>query len=468
MPETTIHKPARDDADALVEIEQRILGWVLYDAPGAVSAFNDCRDLAAGFIPPHDRIAAAIFAALENGTNCTPPAIALAMKGDAGLDEIGGFEYLRQIAFAAPAVAHKVDCERQFSAAVHTYRTAIARLTIAAHARDAVDALACGSPDALQQLSALGAEAREVEAKSKLRLPLSISADDFLSKAIPPRRKLLSPWLPSSGLAMVHAWRGVGKTHFAIGAAVACSTAGAFLKWTAERPCRVLYVDGEMSAADMQARIRAALAAAAPLPDVDYFRLITPDLLPDGAGVPNLQTLDGQAAIEPDLKGRDLVVFDNVATLFRTAEDQNAAGSWLQAQDYILSLRRRGIAVLLVDHDNKSGGNRGTSAKHDVLDTVIQLKEPSDYVSSQGARFEVHFSKHRGFRGRDAASFEAQLMEHAGQAIWTIRDAEDAELDRYAELVAAGLKDRDIRDEMGIGGSRLARLKSTLKSGSEK
>lgn len=460
--------PPDATAVALAEIEQRLLGWALYGAPGTVEAFAACRYIAAGFEPPHDRIAAAIFTALENGTDVTPPAIALALKGDTGLDKVGGFEYLRAIAYAAPAIINNVDGERQFAATLHTYKTARSRQTIAAHAQCAVDALASGSPDALAQLAALGAEAREVEAKSKLRAPLSITAAEFLAKNIPPRRQLLSPWLPSSGLAMVHAWRGVGKTHFAIGVAVACATGDAFLKWTAERPCRVLYVDGEMSAADMQARIRAALAICRPLPDKDYFRLITPDLLPDGASVPNLQTLDGQAAIGPDLKGCDLVVFDNVATLFRTAEDQNAAGSWLHAQDYILALRRRGIAVLLVDHDNKSGGNRGTSAKHDVLDTVIQMKQPSDYVSTQGARFEVEFTKHRGFRGRDAASFEAQLTEDGERSFWTVRDAEDAELDRYAELVAAGLKERDIREEMGIGGSKVARLKAALSNRGKK
>ena len=165
------------------------------------------------------------------------------------------------------------------------------------------------------------------------------------------------------------------------------------------------------------------------------------------------------------MKGCELAIFDNVATLFRTAEDQNSASTWLAAQDYILSLRRRGIAVLLVDHDNKTGGNRGSSAKHDVLDTVIQLRQPTDYVSSQGARFEVHFSKHRGFRGHDAASFEAQLVEDRGQPVWAMRDAEDVELARVADMLARGLKERDIREEMGIGGSKFARLKAAVQSG---
>lgn len=294
---------------------------------------------------------------------------------------------------------------------------------------------------------------------------LSIGMSDFIAMNIQPRRKLLAPWLRAGGLAMVHAWRGVGKTHFTMGAALAVATGKNFLRWQAERPCRVLYVDGEMPGKDMQDWAKTALTASdLPIPSADMFRLITPDLIPGGLNVPNLYTAEGQAAIEPDIDGCELVVFDNLATLFRTEGDQNAAGTWVAAQDYLLSLRRRGIAVLLVDHDNKSGGNRGTSAKEDVLETVIHLKKPTDYVSSQGARFEIHFSKHRGFHGKDAASFEAQLFEDRGNPIWVMRNAEDVELGRIDEMIASGMKDREIRAELGMGGSKLLRLKESLKN----
>ena len=295
---------------------------------------------------------------------------------------------------------------------------------------------------------------------------LSLGATDFLAFSAPPRRNLLAPWLQSGSLVMVHAWRGVGKTHFAVGVACAVATGSRFLKWKAEEPARVLYIDGEMPARMMQERFHAVLSAAdAQLLDQDFFRIISPDALPEDFAVPNLLTPEGQSAIEPDLADRDVVILDNMATLFRTGEDQNAVGTFIDAQDYILRLRRRGIAVVLIDHDNKTGGNRGSSGKQDVLETVIQLKQPKDYHETQGARFEVIFTKHRGFWGRDALPFEAQLSEGpTGEQVWTIADAEDAMRDRLRDMLRTGMKERDIREELGIGGSKLARLKSDLEN----
>ena len=70
-----------------------------------------------------------------------------------------------------------------------------------------------------------------------------------------------------------------------------------------------------------------------------------------------------------------------------------------------------GRAVLFVHHAGKGGPQRGTSRKEDVLDSVIALRRPEDYKASEGARFEVHFEKTRGFTGPDAEPFEATLIE---------------------------------------------------------
>ena len=53
----------------------------------------------------------------------------------------------------------------------------------------------------------------------------------------------------------------------------------------------------------------------------------------------------------------------------------------------------------------KNGSSRGTSRRHDVLDTVIKLERPYNYTQQEGAKFEVHFEKTRGFSGADAEPF---------------------------------------------------------------
>ena len=72
--------------------------------------------------------------------------------------------------------------------------------------------------------------------------------------------------------------------------------------------------------------------------------------------------------------------------------------------NWLLKLRRRGIAVLLVHHAGTNGRQRSTSRREDALDTVIALRRPEDYAPEQGARFEVHFEKLRNRVDGDAAA----------------------------------------------------------------
>jgi putative DNA primase/helicase len=294
---------------------------------------------------------------------------------------------------------------------------------------------------------------------------LSVTVADLMKMEIKRPEFLLCPWLAEGTLAMVSAWRGVGKTHFGIGAAVAVATGSEFLRWRAPKPMPVLFVDGEMGSYGMQDRFRAALTHCNTMPNDDYLRIITPDLLGNDVDMPNLATPEGQARLDADLEGRSLVVFDNLVTLFRRTEDPNSELSFQMVQEYLLRLRRRSPAVLLIDHDGKTFTNRGTSAKQDVLDTVIQLKHPKDYRFSEGARFEISFTKARSLWGKAVAPFEAHLTTGPnGGQLWTTRNVDQAELDRFEELKDAGYTDAAIRDLMEIGGSKVGKLKKQLAS----
>src|SRR4026209_2047392 len=80
----------------------------------------------------------------------------------------------------------------------------------------------------------------------------ALNIDDFLSLDIPVREKILDPVLPTKGLGMVFGSRGLGKTHFGVGVALASSSGGQFLKWKAPKPRKVLMLDGEMPAGVLQ------------------------------------------------------------------------------------------------------------------------------------------------------------------------------------------------------------------------
>ncbi len=304
-----------------------------------------------------------------------------------------------------------------------------------------------------------GAAAFEPPPKPSLT---AVTGAALLALKIPPRQTLLAPWLPERGLTMVYAPRGVGKTWLALGAAYAVASGGRFLTFTAPAPRPVLYLDGEMPAVSVQERLAQIDAASeSKPPTADHLRFIAADLHPDG--IPDLSTADGQEALAPHLDGVALVVLDNLSTLVRNGRE-NEADSWQPVQDWALRQRRAGRSVLFVHHAGKGGAQRGTSKREDVLDTVISLRRPDDYRAEQGARFEVHYEKARGFTGDDAKPFEAMCETRDGGARWSVKEVSDSELARVADLKAEGLSDRDIASETGLSKSKVNRLVSKAKA----
>ena len=218
-----------------------------------------------------------------------------------------------------------------------------------------------------------------------------IGFNDFLQLNVPPRDMLLDPILPERSLAMLYAPRGVGKTLLGLSIGLAVASESPLVRWSAPRPRRVLYVDGEMPLVSLQKRLRAiSIGLDAEIPN-DGFRILAADQTESGI---SLGTDDGQKAIEPLLNGIDLLILDNLSTLCTTGSE-SASDAWIPMQNWLLGLRRKGIAVLLVHHAGTNGRQRGTSRREDALDTVIALRRPEDYSPEQGARFEIHFEKLR-------------------------------------------------------------------------
>jgi len=75
-----------------------------------------------------------------------------------------------------------------------------------------------------------------------------------------------------------------------------------------------------------------------------------------------------------------LVIFDNLSTLC-TDGSESASEARVPMQNWLLKLRRQGIAVLLVNHAGTNGRQRGTSRREDALDTVIALRRPEDLLA---------------------------------------------------------------------------------------
>lgn len=279
---------------------------------------------------------------------------------------------------------------------------------------------------------------------------------DFLQQRFPPRRPLLGP-IHEKDLWMVHAYRGTGKTFFILGIGIAAATGmPLFSRWAAATPAPVLVIDGEMPAATLQLRISKLLAGldlSIGIEDVPL-RILAADVqeLP----LPPLNTPAGRRVLDAHIGDAKLVILDNISTLFVGAE--NEGDDWGPTQDLLLSLRRRGVTVILVHHSGKTGLQRGTSRREDVLDGVIKLEHPKGYQADDGARFEVKFEKARGLVGKDVEPFEVQLIQDAdGAATWTTRSIGGRNHDKSIDLLRTGMPADKVASELGIDRSTVYR-----------
>ena len=314
-----------------------------------------------------------------------------------------------------------------------------------------VDAMIPGEPD---KFASMVTPDRHGVEDRKLRV---VNAAELLTLKIPPREHILEPILQTQSTSMLFAKRGFGKTYLSLGTGCAVAAGAPFLRWKAPKPRKVLYCDGEMPAISMQERFASIVAGMDTAMEPDFFRLITPDL--QSNPMPSLSGIIGQSIIEDQLGDTELLILDNISTL-TTGGKENEAESWLPVQQWVLSLRRRGISVLLIHHAGRNGEQRGTSRREDVLDTMITLRRADDYTESEGARFEIHFTKARSIHGKDAEPFEVRMHTESGAAIWTMSDLDDVTESRVRSLLDDGLSIREAAKELGIHRSRVERIKN--------
>ena len=157
------------------------------------------------------------------------------------------------------------------------------------------------------------------------RRPLSdyiISQAELSEQDIPPRKYLLGKWMPLDSFGMLVAPRGIGKSWFCMFLAHAIATGrNQFLGWDINQKFPVLYVDGEMSKADIKERFDNICEYK-----LDNLHLLCSEMLYQDGRPLCLDDKGDQEAIEEALsclqdKGQrpQLIVLDNLSTLRRVS-----------------------------------------------------------------------------------------------------------------------------------------------------
>lgn len=290
----------------------------------------------------------------------------------------------------------------------------------------------------------------------KKRAPLvTFSALEFINLNIPPP-VCHSGFVFSQSLGMIHAWRGVGKSWFALSSAFAIATAQPFMKYPApEQATRVLYLDGEMGPYTLQKRLALLLEMNDGV-SPELLTLVNPQY--NEGTLPRLSTPEGREAYGELISKHDhkVIFVDNISRF--VGGDDSEVELWEPVEDWALTLRKEGRTVFFIHHSGKSGAQRGTSRREDTLEYVVGLRaaqRSEQEGPSASACFEVHFEKTRD--EFDNESFVALLATApdpdkgnlAVRQFWRTMSRREYQVHRALNLMAQNYPLRQIAKILG-------------------
>ncbi len=293
-----------------------------------------------------------------------------------------------------------------------------------------------------------------------------LEVNDFLALRIPEKKIYLYPWLTEQSIIYIIAWRGVGKTGFVLGAIDALTKGQNFGPWTLGEPVNCLYLDGEMAAQDVKKRLQDLGTSNR----VSKFYIYS-DAYAHTLGLPKANLLDSEwrdgfqkTLLELGVK---VWVCDNLASL-SGGIDENSKEAWDPIGEWLLQLRFAGITSILIHHENKSGGQRGTSAREDHADVCISLKKPADYSAVDGARFIASFTKSRIETEYLPliADVEFQFMNTIGDVKeWTWKGAQQATRAHILKNLDDGLSQSAVADLLNVSKGQVSKVRTAAIKG---
>jgi KaiC/GvpD/RAD55 family RecA-like ATPase len=288
-----------------------------------------------------------------------------------------------------------------------------------------------------------------------------LTLDDLFALDLPEPQSFLAPWLTDCHLCMVYSASGVGKSFFTLSVALAVAGGGEFLGWKADRPRKVLIVDGEMDLRDLKARAKHLLPAIGG--DAESIGRNLTIVAQQGQDLsvefPDLGTDEGQTKVLDIIEeeGPELIILDNFSTLVEV-EDENAAASFNPIMKFMRRLKQDGKSVILVHHSRKDDKSWRGSQKLSVLfNSIIHLQKPEGRPSVGPAEFAVVFEKFRGDT-RGVRDLEVSL----GDQGWTHRALVTDQMAQLLDLLRSleHSTQASLAEALGVRPYEVSRLKA--------
>jgi hypothetical protein len=218
----------------------------------------------------------------------------------------------------------------------------------------------------------------------------------------------------------------------------------------------VLYVDGEMPADLMRDRCEGLDASN------DNLQFLNHEILFERTGkVLNIVDAEVQRAITAHCinTGVKVLILDNLSTL-ASGMKENEADSWELVNPWLLDLRRRKIAVVIVHHAGRSGEMRGTSKREDSVFWIIALDDAKKNADDKrGARFVTRFTKPSRNNQEEIPPYEWHLVTDNANGKVTISYELTQSSEVFMQLIRDGVTDNaDLAQEMKVSKGTISKL----------
>jgi len=176
---------------------------------------------------------------------------------------------------------------------------------------------------------------------------------------------------------------------------------------SAPKPYKTLFIDAEMHEKDFKRRFKKMKDNYAN--QNNLFNNFTYLCMQSLRKRLDLSTEKDQKWVEERIGDAKFIVFDNLGRLISHRAEKSEV-SWEEFSDWLKDLTYRGITVLLVHHENKSGSHRGTGKITDDVDLTLSLKKPVD-CPAQKTMIEVNFEDARKLQGEQKAPFSIEYYD---------------------------------------------------------
>jgi hypothetical protein len=443
------------DAPHSVEAEQGVLGSMLISPQETIGECVEKINAEHFYVPAHQTIYSILVDLWNAGHAIDLITFTQALRDRKLLESVGGAGFVTSLFTFVPTAAniqYYIDIVREKRTLREAQATAVECLRrVSQRPSDVAETLLFTATRfaAIEHNSKNGSVNLGAEKKWGDALNESVvTALELNNLELAPREKLLGDWFCEGDCGFLFAFRGTGKTWLALAMAQALSTGGKLGDWKAPAPVKVLYVDGEMPPDLMRDRCKGLEASN------DNLQFLNHEILFERTGrVLNIADPEAQRAITARCMntGVKVLFLDNLSTL-ASGMKENEADSWELVNPWLLDLRRRKVAVVIVHHAGRSGEMRGTSKREDNVFWIIALDDAKKNADDKrGARFVTRFTKPSRNTQEEIPPYEWHLVTDNANGKVSISHEQTQSSEVFMQLITDGVTDcADIADEMKV------------------